>query len=92
MTSPFILERAKVLHKADSTSAWASWDALIPYKRELYIAMAQALTDHDTKAGRKVTARPKAWLVEDDWTIASYVDDSAQRWFDAAPAYPGGEK
>ena len=93
MTSPFILDRAEVLAIADHADPWVDLDQNL---RDEYIAMAEALTDHEREKGWKVVARPAT----DQAVVAGCAltgDDyrPSKIWtamLDAAPPWPGGEK
>lgn len=106
MTHPFILERAKVLaafRYDDLLDGGANtpaqtfdefWDKCQTY----YIAMAQAITDHDMKAGRKVVEREPTKKMRHAFHDSYEEQDrkgNGVLWalalmaaHDAAPAYP----
>ena len=103
MTSTFILERAKVLAFMQLPRVYETaeelWDEMHHDFRYNYTAMAQALTDAETAKGWKVVEREPTFEMQT--AIFSFIspelteDDAVVSWrkaFDAAPAWPGGEK
>lgn len=114
MTSPFILERAKVLCKANGEN-WAmiavdkaDWRAYAGKIGGVYrdvnalmqidfIAMAQALTDHEREKGWKVVEREPTPAMVGALFDAKYHGvpgnwEPLRRVFDAAPDWPGGNR
>ena len=93
MTDPFILERAKVLHGADtSTSIFVRWDTLPPSHRVNNIAMALASAEHDKAKGRKVVEREPTEQMRKAWADRDYSNAAPIHYgvaFDAAPPWPG---
>ena len=98
MTDHFILERAKVMSDADAKHVGLAgripWDKQHEEVRALYIAMAQALTDHEREKGWKVIERPPTRIKDfhGGKGIAHTIRTGPAKDWDAAPAYPGESK
>ena len=98
MTSPFILERAKVLAQyayndmcANSLNPDMTLDDLWAKCSDYFIGASQASAEHDKAKGWKVMGRePTIWMV--DFACVEGAETTFETMFDAAPAWPGGEK